>query len=427
MQVYLVGGAVRDALLGLAVSERDYVITGASPEVLLGLGYKQVGHSFPVFLHPDSGEEYALARTERKSGSGHGGFICDFGPEVSLETDLARRDLTINAIAQSADGQLIDPYGGLDDLARRQLRHVSPAFVEDPLRVLRVARFAARFAPLGFSVASDTLSLMRTISASGELQTLSAERLWQESAKALAGPAPWVYFKLLHQVGALDAILPELARLWGVPNPPLWHPEIDTGVHTLMVLRAACQLSSDPAIRFAALCHDLGKGTTPPAEWPSHKGHDERSARLVVELAARWRIPNPVRDLAELVARHHGRCHRLSEMGSSAVIRFLDDLDGWRRPERLLPFVLACTADYRGRSGYETASYPQAQRLLRALEIGRQVSVQTIVAAGYSGPAVGQQLHQRRIAALRRAERAQAVQPSSKVHGEQPGSRQYSP
>lgn len=404
MQVYLVGGAVRDALLGLEVRERDYLVTGASPTQLLAQGYRQVGHSFPVFLHPHSGEEYALARTERKNGSGHGGFICDFGPEVTLETDLARRDLTINAIAQDSSGQLHDPYGGLGDLAGRVLRHVSPAFIEDPLRVLRVARFAARFAPYGFTIAAETLALMRSISDSGELQTLSAERLWQETAKALTGPAPWVYIEVLRHVGALKALLPELDVLWGVPNPPLWHPEIDSGVHTLLVLRAACQLSDDLAVRFAALCHDLGKGQTPAAEWPSHRGHDERGAQLISALAERWRLPNPVRELAELVARFHGRCHGACEMGPAAVIRLLDALDGWRRPERLEPFLLACTADSRGRTGYQHAAYPQAERLRRALALGRTVDAKAIVAAGAKGPEVGQQLHQQRVALLRASE-----------------------
>ena len=413
MQVYLVGGAVRDALLGLEVHERDYLVTGASPEQLLAQGYRQVGQSFPVFLHPHSGDEYALARTERKSGSGHGGFICDFGPEVTLETDLARRDLTINAIAQDDNGQLHDPYGGLQDLAARTRRHGSSAFIEDPLRVLRVARFAARFAPQGFHIAPETLDLMRAISQSGELQSLSAERLWQETAKALSGPAPWVYIRVLRQVGALKALLPELDALWGVPNPSQWHPEVDSGEHTLMVLRAACQLSDDLNVRFAALCHDLGKGQTPTSEWPSHRGHDERGAQLIAALAERWRLPNPVRELAELVARFHGRRHGAVVMGPAAVIRLLDALDSWRRPERLEPFLLACIADSRGRGGYQHASYPQADRLRLAHRLGRTVDAKAIVASGVKGPEVGQRLHQQRVELLRQHE--QQIAQSAKV------------
>src|SRR5580692_2551612 len=320
MEVYLVGGAVRDELLGLPVKERDWVVVGATKEELERLGFREVGRDFPVFLHPETHEEYALARLERKVSPGYRGFTVEFGPEVTLEEDLARRDLTINAIAQSADGALLDPYGGKQDLEARVLRHVSPAFVEAPVRVLRVARFAARFAPLGFLVAPETLALMRAMVERREVDALVAERVWQETEKALREPMAGEFFRVLRECGALQAIYPEIDALFGVPQPAQWHPEIDTGAHTLMVLDQATLLSGDPRVRFAALVHDLGKGTTPRTEWPSHRGHEERSVAIIESLCARLRVPSEYRDLGVIVARYHGIVHRAFELRPNTVL-----------------------------------------------------------------------------------------------------------
>src|SRR5579871_2131697 len=388
MRSYLVGGAVRDALLGLPVRERDWVVVGASASELEAQGYRRVGRDFPVFLHPASHEEYALARTERKTGPGYRGFETRFTPDVTLEEDLARRDLTINAVAQDEAGALVDPYGGAADLERRVLRHVSPAFVEDPVRILRVARFLARFAPLGFTVEP------------GEVAALVAERVWQETERALGAAAPARYFALLRECGALAVVFPELDRLYGVPQPARWHPEIDTGVHVLMVLEQAARLSPQPRVRFAALVHDLGKGTTPPAEWPKHVGHEARSAELIEALAARLRIPTEYRELAVLVARHHGVCHRALELRAGTVLELLESADALRRPERFEEFLIACESDMRGRTGFEERPYPQGGLLRAALATVQAVRLPREALAGLEGAAVGERLRSARRAAI---------------------------
>ena len=368
MRVYEVGGAVRDALLGLPVTEHDWVVVGASADELAARGFRRVGKDFPVFLHPDTGEEYALARTERKTAPGYTGFEFDAAPTVTLEQDLMRRDLTINAIARAEDGELVDPWSGRADLAARVLRHVSPAFSEDPLRVLRVARFAARFAPLGFVIAPETLELMREIVAAGEMEALRPERVWQETVKALATERPDVYVETLRTCNALARVFPEVDALFGVPQPERWHPEIDTGVHVLMALRMAAQLSRSETVRFAVLTHDLGKGTTPSAMLPSHHGHEQRSEELLDRLCARLPVPNRFRDLALLVARHHGTVHKAAELKPQTVLRLIMAADGLRQPERFDEFLLACEADARGRKGLEQRPYGQGERLRAALQ-----------------------------------------------------------
>ena len=401
MQIYLVGGAVRDELLGLPVRERDWVVVGARPEDLLGRGFKPVGKDFPVFLHPQTGEEYALARTERKTGPGYRGFQTLFSPDVTLEQDLERRDLTINAIAKDPDsGALVDPFGGQRDLRERILRHVSPAFIEDPVRVLRVARFAARFAPLGFSVAPDTANVMREIAARGELDALVSERVWQETQRALAMPAPARFFEVLRDANALPAIFPELHALFGVPQPERWHPEIDTGVHTLMVLEQAAKLSDDPVVRFAALTHDLGKGTTPRDQWPRHVAHEQRGVALVEALCDRLRIPNAYRELAVLVSRYHLDSHRVTELRDSTLLELLERLDAFRRPERFEQWVLACEADARGRKGLEDRDYPQADHLRRARAVAAGASLGPAEREGLDGPQIAEKLKKARLAAL---------------------------
>lgn len=397
METYLVGGAVRDRLLGLAVRDRDYVVVGATPEAMTARGFKMVGADFPVFLHPETKEEYALARTERKSGVGYKGFTVYAGPEVTLEDDLRRRDLTINAMAEDESGQVIDPFGGAADLKRGVLRHVAPAFVEDPLRVLRVARFAARF---GFSVAPETLALMRAIVAAGEIEALVPERVWSEIERALGETRPRRFIEVLRECGALARALPEVDALFGVPQPPEYHPEIDTGVHILLVLHQAARLSPDARVRFAALVHDLGKGTTPPAEWPKHHGHEERSAALVQALSQRLRVPNEYRDLAMLVARYHTHCHRAAELRDATLVETLEALDAFRRPERIELFVLACEADFRGRPGYADRDYPQAALFRQALAAARAVDTVAAV-AGKTGPAAGEAIRAARLAAIR--------------------------
>ena len=401
MKTYLVGGAVRDALLGLPVNERDWVVVGATPEEMVARGFRPVGKEFPVFLHPETNEEHALARTERKTAPGYHGFVFHASPEVTLEEDLQRRDLTINAMARDEAGHLIDPYGGRRDLEARLLRHVSPAFVEDPVRILRVARFAARLAPLGFRVADETMALMREMVASGEVDALVPERVWQEMVRALGTERPSVFFEVLRACGALARILPELNRLWGVPQPERWHPEIDTGVHTMMVLDAAARLSEDTRVRFAALTHDLGKGTTPREQWPRHHGHEARSEKLVQGVCARLRCPRDYAELARLVARDHGRAHKVFEMRPDTIVRFLGEADAWRRPERFDRFLLACEADSRGRTGYEDAPYPQADFLRRAAEVTREVDVAAIRARGIEGPAIGEAVARERTARVR--------------------------
>ncbi|WP_440940553.1 multifunctional CCA addition/repair protein [Immundisolibacter sp.] len=397
---YLVGGAVRDRLLGLPVTDRDYVVVGATPDDLIGAGFKQVGADFPVFLHPDSGDEYALARTERKTARGYHGFAVHFSPDVTLEEDLQRRDLTINAMAQAPDGSVIDPYGGQADLAARRLRHVSPAFAEDPVRILRLARFAARFHRMGFTVADDTQALMRRMVAAGEVDALVPERVWQEFERALREPDPQRFIGVLRDCGALAKLLPELDRLFGVPQPAGPHPEIDTGVHVLMVLAQAARLSDDPQVRFAALLHDLGKGTTPPGEWPSHHGHEARSVELVSGLCARLKVPVAYRQLAQAVARDHGNAHRALELRPDTLLEIIERTDALRRPQRFAQFLLACEADHRGRTGYADRPYPQAARLQQAFEAARGVDVRPLVERGLTGEAMRSALRQARARAI---------------------------
>jgi tRNA nucleotidyltransferase (CCA-adding enzyme) len=401
MQIYLVGGAVRDELLGLPARERDWVVVGARPEELLARGFKPVGKDFPVFLHPQTSEEYALARTERKTGPGYRGFETLFSPDVTLEQDLERRDLTINAIAQDPDGgALIDPFNGQRDLRERTLRHVSAAFVEDPVRVLRVARFAARFAPLGFKVAPETLDLMREIAARGELDALVSERVWQETQRALEMPAPARFFEVLREANALAVVFPELHALFGVPQPERWHPEIDSGIHTLMVLEQAAKLSDDPVVRFAALTHDLGKGTTPPSEWPRHIAHEQRGVALVEGLCDRLRIPNAYRELAVLVARYHLDAHRVTELRTSTLLVLLERLDAFRRPERFKQWVLACEADARGRKGLENRDYAQASYMRQARDAAASVTLAAAEREGLDGQQIAAKLRELRLAAL---------------------------
>jgi tRNA nucleotidyltransferase (CCA-adding enzyme) len=401
MEVYLVGGAVRDELLGRKVAERDWVVVGATPDELLRQGYRQVGREFPVFLHPQTHEEYALARRERKSGAGYRGFVTDAAPTVTLEDDLKRRDLTINAMARSLDGTLIDPHGGRRDLEARLLRHVSDAFVEDPVRILRVARFAARFAPLGFRVAGETLELMRAMVTSGEVQALVPERVWQEAERALGEARPAAFFEVLRACGALAHIFPEVEALFGVPQPAQWHPEIDTGVHTLMVMDMAARLSPLASVRFAALTHDLGKALTPHEKWPRHPGHEVASVRLVTALCARLRVPNELRDLAILVARHHGVVHRAFELRPGTVLELLENTDALRRPERFESFLLACEADARGRTGLEDRSYPQGDYLRTALAAARRCVPTAEETSTLTGPEIAERLRTRRLEAIK--------------------------
>jgi tRNA nucleotidyltransferase (CCA-adding enzyme) len=404
MKTYEVGGAVRDALLGLPVTERDWVVVGGSPDELTALGFKRVGKDFPVFLHPRTGEEYALARTERKTGPGYTGFAFDTSATVTLEEDLARRDLTINAIARTPDGELVDPWAGRVDLENRVLRHISPAFREDPLRVLRVARFAARFGDLGFTVAPETLDLMREIVGSGELATLRPERVWKETEKALGVAQPDVYFRVLRDCGALQHVFPEVDALFGVPQPERWHPEIDTGVHTLLALRAAARLSTAATVRFAVLTHDLGKATTPAALLPRHYGHERRSEQLLEQLCVRLPVPNRFRDLALHVARHHGVMHRAEELRPQTMLRLIRETDALRQPERFEEFLLACEADMRGRQGFEERAYPQAERLRVALRAARAVDARQVQAErGVQGEALGRALDDARLAAIKAA------------------------
>lgn len=392
MQIYLVGGAVRDQLLGYPVKDKDYLVTGATVEQMLDLGYQQVGKSFPVFLHPKSNQEYALARTELKQGEGYTGFICDFSPSITLEQDLVRRDLTINAIAQDQDGTIFDPYHGQQDLADKLLRHVSPAFIEDPLRVLRVARFAARYHHLGFTVAEETMELMQNIAASGELLSLVAERVWQETQSALSERNPQIYFQVLRQCNGLKDVFPELDKLWGVPNPEKWHPEIDSGIHTLMVLEQAAKLSESLPMRFAALAHDLGKALTPEAKWPSHHGHEKMGLSPIKQLCERIKAPNEYRELALLVSEYHTHCHKAFELKPSTIIKLFDSLDVWRKPDRFKLFLLACTADLKGRTGFEDKTYPQADYLVQCFQAANEVAVQDIVKQGFKGAAIRDQL-----------------------------------
>ncbi len=402
MQIYLVGGAVRDKLLGLAVKDRDYVVVGTTPEDMVAQGYRPVGTDFPVFLHPNTKEEYALARTERKTGRGYKGFTVYATPDVTLEEDLRRRDLTINAMAEAADGTLIDPYGGAADLREGVLRHVSEAFSEDPVRILRVARFSARFVKWGFKVAHATNALMRRMVDNGEVDALVAERVWVELERALGEERPSVFFKVLRDCGALERLFPEIAALFGVPQPPKHHPEVDTGVHVMLVLDEAARLSSDTRVRFAALLHDLGKGVTPPADWPRHIGHEQSGAVLVSEFCKRLRVPNDHRDLALLVARYHAHCHRAAELKPATLLDTLEALDAFRRPERVEMFVLACMADARGRTGHEDEPYPQADIFRHAFDAARRVDTAAVARRGGQGPEIGEHIRRERIAAIKK-------------------------
>ncbi|MGM0516024.1 MAG: multifunctional CCA addition/repair protein [Pseudomonadota bacterium] len=402
LDCYIVGGAVRDRLLGRPVSDRDWVVVGARPEDMLARGFRQVGADFPVFLHPETGEEYALARTERKQGRGYHGFIVHADPDVTLDQDLERRDLTINAMAMTEDGTLIDPLGGQEDLTARRLRHVGRAFVEDPLRVLRVARFAARLADHGFTLAEETRDLMRRMSESGELADLTAERVWTETAKALSTPHPARYFEVLREVGALAVIFPEVDALFGVPQPPEYHPEVDSGIHTLLVLEAAAKLSDSVAMRFAAVCHDLGKALTPREEWPSHIGHEARGVAPARELCERLRTPRAVRELALTATEMHGRVHKACEMRPSTLVDLVDRLDGLRRPERFRDVLLVTKADSRGRPGREDDPFPEADWLEEVRETMNAISPRPLLEQGYRGAEIGQRLRAERIRAVTR-------------------------
>jgi tRNA nucleotidyltransferase (CCA-adding enzyme) len=400
MQVYLVGGAVRDRLLDRAVHERDWVVVGAEPAELERAGYQPVGREFPVFLHPQTHEEYALARLERKVGPGYRGFVTQFSPDVTLEEDLRRRDLTVNAMAQDEHGRIIDPYGGQADLAARVLRHVSDAFVEDPVRILRVARFAARYAELGFRVAEETLALMRRMTEAGEVAALVPERVWQETERALGESQPQVYFEVLRACGALAVVFPEIDALFGVPQPPRWHPEIDTGVHVMLALQYAAAHEAPASVRFAALTHDLGKARTPRAHWPSHHGHEELGVPLIEALCARLKVPNAQRDLAILTARHHTLVHRAQELTPATVLKLFENCDAFRRPERFAELLLACETDARGRTGLESSPYPQAAYLDAMLAAASAVALSADERAGLSGPAIGEEIRRRRLAAI---------------------------
>jgi tRNA nucleotidyltransferase (CCA-adding enzyme) len=402
MKVYEVGGAVRDELLGLPVTDRDYVVVGATPDEMLNLGYRKVGRDFPVFLHPETNEEYALARIERKTGAGHTAFSVDASAKVTLEDDLKRRDLTINAIARDEHGKIVDPYGGSADLEQKTLRHVSAAFAEDPLRVLRTARFAARFHGLGFSVANATLDLMRDIASSGELEHLSAERVWQESEKALATDHPQIYFFVLRDCGALAVIFPEIERLFGIPQPEKWHPEVDTGLHTLLSVEQAARLSDKPTVRFAALVHDLGKGTTPPAMLPRHIGHEQRSVELIDALGERLRVPNRYLALARSVARFHGVVHRIDEVRPAKLLGLLSEIGTLRDAEVLEDFIAACEADAKGRTGLEDRPYPQGNILRQAFDLAAAVTADQVSDRSLEGKAFGDALNALRVDAIRR-------------------------
>lgn len=367
MEIYLVGGAVRDSFLKLPVRDKDWVVVGSNVRSMKEQGYLQVGKDFPVFLHPQSKQEYALARTERKVGAGYLGFEFDASESVTLEQDLLRRDLTINAIAESKEGQIIDPYNGRQDIEDKVLRHVSPAFAEDPLRVLRVAKFAARFARLDFTVAPETLQLMSNIVQSGEMDALVRERVWQEIEQAMGGPAPDVFIRVLRDCGALMSLLPEVDRLFGVPQPAKHHPEVDTGLHTLLSLQQAVKLSSDPVVRYATLVHDVGKGVTDQANWPSHHGHETLGLVLLADISTRLHVPNEFSKLAALVCEHHTKLHRIKELRPTTLLKLIEALDGFRRPERVQKFLLACEADARGRTGLEDRDYPQNEYLTAIL------------------------------------------------------------
>ena len=416
------GGAVRDQLLNRTILERDYLVVGASVDQMLSLGFKQVGKDFPVFLHPKTKDEYALARTERKQGQGYTGFICYASPDVTIEDDLIRRDLTVNAMAMSEDGTIIDPFNGKQDLHDRILRHVSDAFVEDPLRVLRVARFAARYFSYGFTIAPETLQLMTDISQSGELSSLTSERIWQEMQRSLAEDHPDVFFEVLHQCEALKVIWPELDALWGIPNPAQWHPEICSGIHTMMVLQQSVLLTNQALtantstaitstakippgkthVRFAALCHDLGKSLTAKENWPSHRGHEKSGLRLVERISRQLKVPNNYKQLALKVCEHHLHCHKAFELKATTLLKIFNQLDVWRKPDEFDDFILACEADYRGRLGFEKRDYPQAQYLRNVAEAAKAVNAKVFIEQGLTGTSIKEAIAKARLEAIQK-------------------------
>ncbi|HET7314564.1 multifunctional CCA addition/repair protein [Salinisphaera sp.] len=400
MQRYLVGGALRDEFLGLPVADRDWVVVGATPKQMTAAGYTPVGRDFPVFLHPETREEHALARTERKSGHGYHGFVFHTGSDVTLEADLARRDLTVNAIARADDGSVIDPYGGRADLEAGVLRHVSDAFAEDPVRLLRLARYYARLAPLGFTVADKTMDLARAMVAGGEIDHLVPERVWAEMERALMGAEPQLFFYLLRATGALAIVLPELDRLFGVPQPVRYHPEIDSGVHTLLVLGQAARAKASLAARFAAICHDFGKAITPKDILPSHRGHEERGIAPTEAASERLGVPKRLRQTARLITRWHTHLHRIDELRPGTVLKVLEALDAFRRPERIEDLIAVCAADVRGRLGYEHHAYPQADKIRKAREAARVIDGAAIAGRGLEGPEIGRALRAARIRAI---------------------------
>ncbi|WP_339906820.1 multifunctional CCA addition/repair protein [Pseudomonas guineae] len=412
MQIYKVGGAVRDRLLHRHISEIDWVVVGASAEQMLELGYRPVGADFPVFLHPQSGEEYALARTERKSGHGYGGFTFFASPEITLEEDLIRRDLTVNAMAEDAQGILIDPYGGQHDLDAKLLRHVSPAFAEDPLRVMRVARFAARYAPLGFRVADETMGLMHELSESGELTALTPERSWKEISRALMEPRPDVFIQVLRECGALQVLLPEVDTLFGIPQPAAHHPEIDTGEHVLSVLRQCAEHQQPLTVRWACLLHDVGKGLTPETEWPRHIAHEVKGLKLIRAINQRCKAPKDCQELALQVGEFHTHSHRALELKASTLLKLLQSFDVFRRPQRFEEFIAACEMDARGRLGLEQRPYPQADYLRAAMHAARAVAVQPLLAQGFKGAELGEALNRERLNVLTAFKADHAAPPS---------------
>jgi len=402
MKIYLVGGAVRDKLLGLTPKEKDWVVVGATPQQMLEKGFKQVGKDFPVFLHPKTHEEYALARTERKTGPGYKGFQFNVDDTVTLEQDLLRRDLTINAIAEDEQGNIVDPYNGTQHIKQRILRHVSDAFNEDPVRILRVARFAARFAQLDFKVAETTIALMKSMVDSGEVNALVAERVWKELESALATDTPQQFFLVLRSCGALQKLFPEIDALFGVPQPEQHHPEIDTGIHTMMVLEQAARLSRDTVTRFAALTHDLGKGTTPKQQWPKHVNHEENGVPLIESMCNRIRVPNEYRDLAILVSRYHLHCHRANELKATTLLKLLKDIDAFRKPQRFEQFLMACEADARGRTGFENKSYSQSDILRTAFNAAKQVDTAQLAQTDLKGKQIADHLYQLQVSAIKK-------------------------
>jgi len=413
MKIYQVGGAIRDRLLGLASQDIDWVVTGATPEQMVEHGYKPIGKDFPVFLHPDSKQEYALARTERKVARGYAGFQFKTDPNITIEQDLQRRDLTINAIALDEKGALIDPFNGQQDIERRVLRHVSDAFVEDPVRVLRVARFAARYAHLGFNIADETRQLIGQIGASGELDALVAERVWTEMYKALGEPDPQVFFTSLRECGVLKTLFPEIDALFGVPQPPRYHPEIDTGVHVMMCLKRSAELDFDTDIRFAVLMHDLGKATTPAEILPSHRGHEMRGVAIAGEFCRKWKAPKAITDLALLTVEYHTHIHRAYEMKPSTLLEFFRKTDSFRRPERFYKMTRACIADARGRTGYENDPYPQADYAVRLVNRLNALDISEVTRKASADRDIGQAIHDFRLRYLKTIIEPEPAQPAA--------------